>query len=433
MREQITQAIAEAKTNRFHVLMMAMAMFVILTEGYDLVIYGSIKSQLIAEWGMSQVTAGLIGSVALVGMMVGSFTLGLLADILGRKRVLIFCVALFSLSTGLAGFMHGPISFSIFRFLAGLGIGGAMPNAIGLLSDYIPKHSKSTLIATAMAGIQVGGILAPLLCIATGDSGWRICLWVAFLPLLMIPVMVRWLPNSIDYALAHQEYAMLQKNVLKAAPLFKGEISAATCAALPQAEEKSPVAELFVQGRARNTVLCWLAFFMGLLMIYGLNTWLPELMQAAGYNLGSSLTFLLALNVAALFGSFILGMVADRTNIKRLLVILYLVGVVSMMLLSIKSNIVVAYILISICGVCVNGPQNVGTSFVASNYPSHVRSTGLGVCNTVGRLGGILGPTLGGFLMSAALPMFFNCLAFAIPGLIAAGAYGFCRQNKSKA
>ena len=127
MREQITQAIAEAKTNRFHVLMMAMAMFVILTEGYDLVIYGSIKSQLIAEWGMSQVTAGLIGSVALVGMMVGSFTLGLLADILGRKRVLIFCVALFSLSTGLAGFMHGPISFSIFRFLAGLGIGGPCP------------------------------------------------------------------------------------------------------------------------------------------------------------------------------------------------------------------------------------------------------------------------------------------------------------------
>ena len=433
MNQQIKEAVGNSKLNRFHILLTLICMFVVLTEGYDLVIYGSIKGQIIAEWGIDKVTAGLLGSAALLGMMAGSFSLGILADLLGRKRVLVFCLTVFSLGTGLAGFTHSPLPFALCRFIAGLGIGGAMPNAIGLLSDYILNRNRNILIATAMAGMQIGGILSPVISLALGADSWRICLWLGFVPLLMAPVIIKQLPDSLDYLLRTGRLAALEKAVSQAAPGF--HLAGASPDKETEAEpgrQKLPVRALFQQGRARNTGLFWVAFFMGLLMIYGLNTWLPDLMFNAGYDLGSSLTFLIALNSAALLGSVILGRVADRVNTRLLLVTLYWLGAVSMMLLAVKSTTLTAYILISLCGICVFGCQNIGTAFVAGYYPSQIRSTALGVCNTVGRLGGILGPTLGGVLMAAALSMTLNCLAFALPGLAAGGAYLLSTAGKTK-
>jgi MFS transporter, AAHS family, benzoate transport protein len=433
MYEKVKQVIAKSDVKRFHIILMLLCMFIVLTEGYDLVIYGAIKGQIIESWGMDKVTAGLLGSAALAGMMFGSITLGILADLYGRKRVLIICLALFSVFTGIAGFMNAPLPFAICRFFAGIGIGGAMPNAVGLLSDYAPQKSRNTLIATAMAGMQIGGILSPLITIATGSSGWRICMWIGFLPLLLVPYMIKALPDSIDYNFKKGKTEKLMMVMKKIDPNFTETEDADWSIPSSTKSEKSPVTELFVNRRALNTALFWMAFFSGLLMIYGLNTWLPELMQSAGYDVGSSLNFLLALNIAAFFGSIVLGRIADKVNTQKLLVTLYLCGIVSMMLLSIQSNIVIAYTLISISGVCVFGPQNIGTSFVAEYYPSRIRSTALGVCNTVGRVGGILGPTLGGVLMAASLPLFYNCLAIASPGVVAAMAYGLVRTERGKA
>ncbi len=433
MQSNIKEGITNSKLNRFHVFITAICMFIVMAEGYSLVIFGSIKNQLVIAWNLDSVVIGMLGSAALVGMMVGSLVLGILSDIVGRKQMMIACLAFFSIFTGLAGFATSPFVFVAFYFLAGIGIGGAMPNAMGLLSDFVPKKSRNTLIATAMAGMQLGGILAPLSALAFGESGWRTTLWMAFLPLLAIPVIIFKVPNAVDYYLKKGDKAMLEQIMQKAAP--GAELSFTDVQPHMHTEKqakKSPVASLFSENRARGTVLFWCAYFMGLLMIYGLNTWLPELMQAAGYDVGSSLTFLFTLNLAALFGSFILGRIADRVNIKKLLVVLYGVGVISMMMLSIPATTFVVYILVGFCGISVFGCQNVGTSFVANYYPSQIRSTGLGVCNTVGRLGGALAPTLGGLLIGAGLPMVFNCLAFAIPGVIAATCYGMVKLPKRK-
>lgn len=430
MNVNVKAALGGSKLNGFHIMLMVLCMVVVLTEGYDLVIYSSIKHQLMVEWGMDTVMAGVIGSAALAGMMIGAFTLGFLADLFGRKRVLILCVVFFSVFTGLAGFMHNPASFAACRFVAGLGIGGVAPNAMGLLSDYAPQKSKNTLIATAMAGMQVGGIIAPIVTLAAGPEGWRICMWVAFVPLVAVPFLIKLMPDSIDHTIKAGKFDALKKTLVKAVPGYELDVVATAAGAAAAAKkEKSPVSELFTNHKARSTVMFWIAFFMGLLMIYGLNTWLPELMQAAGYELGSSLTFLISLNLSALVGSVILGRLADRFDTRKVLIILYIVGGISMLLLSIKSTMVIAYILTAICGICTFGPQNVGTAYVADYYPSRIRSTGLGVCNTVGRLGGILGPTLGGVLMSASLPMIMNCLAFAIPGFAASAAYMLVQQK----
>lgn len=426
------QVISKSKLNKFHFGLLFMCLFVVMMEGYDLVIYGSIVSHLIEEWQLSTVTAGFIGSAALVGMMVGSFGLGMLADKVGRKKVTILCLTLFSIFTGISGFIDSPWLFAACRFLAGLGIGGAMPNAIGLLSDYVPGKSRNTMIAIATTGMQIGGILAPVISIVAVPSlGWRFCLYIGFIALIAVPFMIKLLPDSLDHLYAKGKMNEIKKVLAKASPQAVFDQIDMTLDS--STDEKSPVVELFRKKRAINTVMFWVVFFMGLLMIYGLNTWLPKLMEAAGYSLGSSLTFLIVLNSVGLVGTVILGRIADRMkNPRPLLIILYIIGAIAMVLLSIKGSMITAYILIGICGICTFGSQNIGIAYVAHYYPGKIRTTGLGVCNTVGRIGGILGPSLGGILLAAQLPMFYNCLAFAIPGVIASVAYVVVKNERGR-
>jgi AAHS family benzoate transporter-like MFS transporter len=428
----VKQVISKSKLNKFHFGLLFMCLFVVMMEGYDLVIYGSIVSHLIEEWQLTTVTAGFIGSAALVGMMVGSFCLGILADKVGRKKVTILCLSLFSVFTGLSGFINSSWLFAGCRFLAGLGIGGAMPNAIGLLSDYVPEKSRNTMVAIATTGMQIGGILAPVISIiAVPALGWRFCMYIGFVALIAVPVMIKMLPDSLDHLYAKGKQKEIKNILEKIAPDTKS--NQIVIALDSQKDGKSPVIELFRKSRAINTVMFWIVFFMGLLMIYGLNTWLPKLMESAGYSLGSSLTFLIVLNSVGLVGTVILGRVADRMKDARpLLILLYIVGAIAMVLLSIKCNLVTAYLLIGICGICTFGSQNIGIAYVAHYYPGKIRTTGLGVCNTVGRIGGILGPSLGGVLLSAQLPMFFNCLAFAIPGVIASAAYAIVKNERGR-
>jgi AAHS family benzoate transporter-like MFS transporter len=426
----IKQTIAKSKLNRFHIGSMLMCLFVVMMEGYDLVIFGSIVSHLIEEWQLSTVTAGFIGSAALAGMMIGSFSLGILADKIGRKQVTILCLTTFSVFTGISGFIHSAWLFAGCRFLAGLGIGGAMPNAIGLLSDYVPAKRRNIMVAITTTGMQIGGILAPVISIAAVPTlGWRFCLYIAFIALIAVPVMIRLLPNSLDNLYVRGKMEEIKRILKKVSPETDSAEIQWTLGA--SNTEKSPVVELFRNNRALNTIMFWVAFFMGLLMIYGLNTWLPKLMETAGYSLGSSLVFLIVLNSVGLVGTVVLGQVADRMkNSRALLIGLYLVGAVVMALIALVGNVTAAYILIGICGICTFGSQNIGIAFVSHYYPGKIRTTGLGVCNTVGRVGGILGPTFGGILLAAQLPMFYNCLAFAIPGVLASIAYVVVRHDR---
>jgi len=428
----IKQTIAKSKLNRFHIGLLAMCLFVVMMEGYDLVIFGSIVTNLIDEWQLSTVTAGFIGSAALVGMMVGSFSLGILADKIGRKKVTILCLTMFSIFTGLSGFIHSAWLFAGCRFLAGLGIGGAMPNAIGLLSDYVPEKRRNTMIAVATTGMQIGGILAPVISIAAIPTlGWRFCLYIAFAALIAVPVMIKWLPESLDCLFAGGRMDEIRRVLKKVSPQTDMRDVQMTLGVAHS--DKSSVIELFRNKRVLNTVMFWVVFFMGLLMIYGLNTWLPKLMETAGYELGSSLTFLIVLNSVGLVGTVVLGQVADRMkNARALLIGLYFVGAAVMVLISAANNVTLAYILIGICGICTFGSQNISIAYVAHYYPGKIRTTGLGVCNTVGRVGGILGPTLGGVLLAAQLPMVYNCLAFAIPGVLAGVAYVVVRHDRGR-
>jgi AAHS family benzoate transporter-like MFS transporter len=427
----VSEVIDNSKFNRFHALMVFWCAFIIVFDGFDLVIYGTVVPVLMKEWSLTPLQAGSLGSYALFGMMLGALIFGPIADKLGRKNVILFCVTLFSTFTALIGFSTGPTEFGIYRFLAGLGLGGVMPNTVALMTEYSPKSLKSTLVSVMFSGYSVGGMLsAGLGIILIPYFGWESIFFVGALPLLMVPLMYKFLPDSPQFLVAKNKNEQISQLLSKVNTDFTPQKNDHYVIVTTKTAGM-PVIKLFENRRALSTVMFWISFFMCLLMIYGLNTWLPNLMSKAGYPLGSSLAFLFVLNMGAIVGATFGGWIADHWNAKKVLVLFFIMAGISLTLLGFKANTVILYILVAIAGAATIGTQIIANAYVSQYYPPEMRSTGIGWSLGIGRLGGIVGPMMGGILLSMNLPLKLNFIAFAVPGIIAALAVLFIQEKNA--
>ena len=417
----INTLVDEAKFTPFHWGVLIWCLMIIIFDGYDLVIYGVVLPILMQEWALSTVQAGLLASTALFGMMFGAMSFGTLSDKLGRKKTIIICITIFSGFTFLGAFATTPTEFGILRFLAGLGIGGVMPNVVALMTEYAPKRIRSTLVAIMFSGYAIGGMASALLgAWLVPTYGWKIMFYLASIPLFTLPLIWKFLPESLMFLTKKGETEQTRAIVKKIAP--EQEITPETTFVLnePTVGDEAPLRALFQQGRMFSTLMFWAAFFMCLLMVYALGSWLPKLMIQAGYSLGASLMFLFALNIGGMIGAIGGGVLADKFHLKPVLSIMFTVGAIALILLGFNSPQAVLYVLIAIAGAATIGSQILLYTFVAQFYPTAVRSTGMGWASGIGRIGAIVGPVLTGTLLTFELPHQMNFLAIAIPGIIAA-------------
>ncbi len=426
------QVIAESKFNKFHFMILFWCTFIIVLDGYDLAVYGAVLPVLIDEWGLSNVQAGAMGSYGLIGVMFGAFFFGPLADRIGRKNVIIACFILFSIFTGLCGFADSPTSFSTYRFIAGLGLGGIMPNVIALMTDYSPKKMRSLTVSIVLTGYSIGGMLAPALSIFfIPKLGWEFVYFIAAAPIILLPVIMKTLPDSTVFLAAKGSKKELRKVMNKINP--EGNYTEQDEFELfeKNTEKGTPVTQIFKNKRGLSTSMFWITYFMSLLMVYGLSTWLPKLMMQAGYGLNSSISFLIILHAGTIVGTLIIGKLADKFGSKRMLIPMYIIGAIALILLGFKNDMLVVSLLVALTGACTIGSQNIMNAYVSQYYPPFLRSTALGMASGVGRFGAILGPTIGGILLTMALPIQINFLVFAIPGFIAALALVFIPVNRA--
>ena len=425
----VHSVIDDARFARFHWLIMGLCALLLIFDGYDLFIYGVVLPVIMDEWGLTPLEAGALGSYALFGMMFGALVFGTLADHIGRKKGIIICFMLFSVATVLNGFANTPTEFGIYRFLAGLGCGGLMPNVVALMNEFAPKKMRSTLVALMFSGYSLGGMCAAGLGIyLLPNVGWQVMFFAAVVPLALLPLIVLYLPESVGFLVrkgrTDEALALLQR-------IQPGlDLPADTQLQMQDTSgQKSSVLDLFRAGRLVGTLSIWVAFFCCLLMVYALGSWLPKLMANAGYSLGSSLSFLLALNFGGMFGAILGGWLGDRFDLGKVVVAFFVVAVASISLLGVKTPMPILYALITIAGATVIGTQILLYAAAAQFYGLSIRSTGLGWASGIGRNGAIVGPLLGGALMSINLPLQLNFIAFAIPGLIAALAMALFVQT----
>jgi AAHS family benzoate transporter-like MFS transporter len=409
----------EARFNGFHLRVLVLCALIIIFDGYDLAVVGIALPSIMKDMQVDPANAGFMVSSALFGMMFGAIVFGTVADRIGRRWTIAICIVLFSLFTAAAGLARDPLIFGALRFLAGLGIGGVMPNVVAQMTEYAPKRLRATLVTMMFSGYAVGGIVAAVLGKGLIETyGWQSVFFAAALPVVLIPFMLRWMPESMPFLLANGRTEALGSITSKLAPGYKLQEVDRFVAPVEDKADSAPIRHLFTDGRGFSTVMFWVAFFMCLFMVYALSSWLTRLMASAGYSLGSALSFVLVLNVGAIVGSVGGGWLADRFHIKYVLAGMYALAAVSISLLGFKMPTGALYVLVALAGASTIGTQIVANAYTGQFYPMAVRSTGLGWALGIGRSGAILAPILIGVLVGMNLPLQQNFVAIAIPAVI---------------
>lgn len=420
----VSDVAGQARFGAFHRKVMIWCGLVIIFDGYDLAVAGIALPSIMSAMGVNAASAGFMVSAALFGMMAGAIVFGMAADRIGRPMAIAISMALFSIFTLATGFTSDPVTFSVVRFLAGLGIGGVLPNLVAEMAEFSPARIRTTLTTFMFSGYAVGGMLAAV----TGKSlldayGWQSVFLVAGLPVVLVPFVLKSLPESMPYLIRNGRTPELKRILSAMDPSYQ-----------PQAGDKFVMASgtarcegvktLFAQGRGFSTVMLWTVFFMCLFMVYALSAWLAKLMASAGFSLGSALNFVLALNFGAVVGAVGGGWLADRMNVKHVLMSFFLIAAVSIAMLGYEAPLAVRFLLVGVAGATTIGTQLLAYAYVSQFYPLTASGTGLGWASGMGRTGAIIAPIVIGTIVGMQLELQHNFFAIAVPGILAFLAMG---------
>lgn len=414
----VSEAIDKARFGRFQWTVVVLCALLLIADGYDVFIAGTVLPTLIREWGLSKPEAGALQAWALFGMMFGALVFGPLADKIGRKKGIAISFVLFTVSTLLTGFATAPGEFTIYRFFAGLGCGGLMPNVVALMNEYAPKRLRSTMVALMFSGYSVGGMVAASLGIwMIPQYGWQPMFFVAAIPLVILPFILWTLPESLGFLLrqGRQEEARRIYARIETSERLTGDDMLVFTETRGAA---ASVAELFRHQRAARTVLLWVAFFCCLLLVYLLSSWLPKVMQEAGYAEKASLMTLFSLNFGGMAGAIAGGWLGDRFGLPKVVIGYFAAATLSIALVGFGLPVTLLFPMVFVAGATTIGTQILLYASVAQLYNLSVRSTGLGWASGVGRIGAIVGPTLGGMLLAKELPLQQNFMIFAVPAAV---------------
>lgn len=417
----VSEAIDQGPFGSFQWMVVALCGALLIVDGYDVFVAGTVLPTLIAEWGLTKPQAGALQAWALFGMMFGALILGPLADRIGRKKGVAISFVLFTSATVMTGFADSPEQFKVFRFVAGLGCGGLMPNAVALMNEYAPKRLRGTMVALMFSGYSVGGMVAAGLGIGLIPSfGWQPMFFIAAIPLLLLPLILWKLPESLGFLIRQGKQDQARRIFAKvsATPLGADDRLVFTEAKGASAS----VAELFRHGRALRTLMLWLSFFCCLLLVYLLSSWLPKVLQEAGYAERASLLSLFSLNFGGMAGAILGGRMGDRFGLPQVVVGFFAAAALSIALIGANPAPGLLFALVFVAGAATIGTQILLYASVAQLYTLSIRGAGLGWASGVGRIGAIVGPTLGGVLLARELPLGQNFLIFAVPAAVSAGA-----------
>lgn len=418
-----SEAVLETKQQRTVLWVVALAMTGLIFDGYDLVVYGACVSTFLRDASqlgpVSPATAGALGSYALFGVLVGALLAGSVGDILGRRKVMLVAYAWFSIAMAITAMMSSVAAFGVMRFITGLGVGALLAMTGALVSEYAPKGKKNLLNAIVYSGIPVGSLLAALLAIMLLEYiGWRGMFLIGALPIVtLLPLAYFKMPESVTWLASrgrlHEARAVAEQTGfdIPMPPAASGSDSELS-------EDKAGFAGLF-KSYPIPTILLGLMSATGLMLVYSLNTWLPELMLRAGFSAKGSLSFLLVLNGGAVIGALMGSSVADRFDPKMVVAACFGIGALSIAALTFGFSLGILLALVAIVGLGTSGTQTLIYGLVANYYRTNVRGAGVAWCAGFGRIGGVGGPMLGGYLAGADFPLetiFYILASLAVLG-----------------
>lgn len=418
---------AASAGGRLSIRVTTLCWFLVLLDGLDLFVYGATLPGVLKDesFGLTPAIAGDIGSLNTFGMLLGALGSGLITDRVGRRKIIAAGVLIFTVAAAVCGAAPNVEIFGAARFFAGIGLGGLLPTAIALVMEYAPAHRKNLSVTVLMTAHQAGGAIAGAVAMTIVESlGWRSVYWFGAAPVVIaLPAILFLLPESLTYLLASGK----QQKAEAIANRFGVSLAAFAPEAGSQ-QRRAKVTALFTPALRGTTALFWIASFGGLLLVYGVNTWLPTMMRGHGYNLGSAISFLLVINIGGIVGMLVAGRLADLFGPRRVTVIWFAITCVGIGLLAVHMPLVVTYVNVFLTGGFLFSAQTLIYASVGTYYPPSIRATALGWVAGIGRTGAVFGPWLGGILVSHQVSD-WGFAVFALAALIAAVMVGLVRAR----
>jgi AAHS family 4-hydroxybenzoate transporter-like MFS transporter len=375
---------------------------VLFLDGFDTTAIGYVAPVLAREWGLGKGALGPVFSAGLFGLMIGALIFGPLADRIGRKKIIIFSTLTFGIGALVTAFVQDVNTLFAIRFLTGLGLGGAMPNAIALTSEFSPRRRRATMVMVMFVGFSIGAALGGLLAAALiPQFGWRSVFIVGGVaPLLLAPILALQLPESVRF-LAFNGRANTRVAQLLGLISPKAVFTPATRFVVDEPELTGiPVKHLFKGGRTLATLLLWIVFFMSLLDIYFLSNWLPTVLNDLGASVSGAAAIGSMLQVGGVVGTFALGSVIDRFSFRALALVYFIAVFAVGAIGQLGHSVTFVTMAIFAAGFCIVGGQIAANALAAGFYPTSVRATGVGWALGIGRVGSIVGPLVGGALLT---------------------------------
>ncbi|MCC7348294.1 MAG: MFS transporter [Variibacter sp.] len=409
--------------SKVHDRLVDIAFVLLIMDGYDTQAIGYVAPVLSAAWKVERAAFGPIFSAGLIGLTIGTLLFAPISDKIGARPVLVGCTLLYAVLTLATAFADSWNMLLVLRFITGLGLGGAMPSTIALVSDYSPTRVRNFLVTVSVAGFAVGGALGGLVAAATiKQFGWQAVFALGgVVPVILLPLVLRWLPESLPRLLA--DPAPRQRLAAVAAQLVPDWDPAQAAASPPAAEAKRfPVAALFAKGYAVPTALIWALFFCNLLLLYFFVNWIPTVVSGSGQSLAAANVTAALFQLIGVVGGLVLSYASDRTGHPQIVLGCAYVGaaVCCYAFGAATGSLPAIMVSAAVAGFCVVGAQGTANAFAGNYYPAAIRATGVGWALGIGRFGSILGPLVGGMLigLQVSVATLFNL--FAIPALIAA-------------
>lgn len=407
-------------------MIVVLCFLVVFIDGIDTSAMGYIAPALTDDWGVDRASLGPVMSAALIGMVFGALGSGPIADRYGRKVVLVTSVCLFGLFSLLSAFTSNIDQLVVMRLLTGIGLGAVMPNATTLLSEYTPERYKSLLVTSMFCGFNLGMACGGFIAAAMIPAfGWKSLLVLGgILPLALGLALLIWLPESARYLLVRNRGIERVRKAL--APIGPDEVGRAHSFSVPEqktVQTRNALAVVFSGVYSTGTLLLWLTYFMGLMVIYLLSSWLPTLLREGGASLEQAAVIGSLFQFGGVLSSVFVGWAMDRFNPHKVIGLFYLAAGVFTYLVgqSVGDTLLLATVIL-LSGMCMNGAQSAMPSLAARFYPTQGRATGVSWMLGIGRFGAISGAWFGATLVGFGWSFEQVLTALVVPATIAAVA-----------
>jgi AAHS family 4-hydroxybenzoate transporter-like MFS transporter len=403
-----------------HVVSVIVLMLVMLVDGYDLFVAGGLIPAIADAWHVKPSALTMVIVAQQAGLLAGVLFVGPLSDHYGRRRMLMICLACFGLCTVLAGLTHSPTQLMVVRFVSAIFFSGALPNCVALTAELAPKRLMAGLIGIVFCGYTGGSfVTAFVLAFMLKPFGWQGGFYLGgALALLMVPIVLVALPESIRFLVSRNpDDPTIGRNLRKIDPAL--ELTGSehfVLSAAPAARPRVRLNALMSDGMFRITMLIWISYFLSFFTLQMMNNWETTVFHNVGHVPYARIALLLSIRTTTgIIGTATAGFLMDRFGAGKALPLFYVSSAVllAMGLAYVDLNSTLAVLIFGALGYTINSGIGGLNALAAMSYPSRIRVTGIAWGSGFGRIGGMLGPMLGGILLASALQAreFFTTVA----------------------